>query len=79
MKSATARELRSRASSILESVQKGEEVIITLRGEPVAVMKPVKTIEDQFTPVGFGIWKDREDIQDVNRWIDERRKERYRR
>jgi len=79
VKSATARELRSRASSILESVQKGEEVIITLRGEPVAVIKSVKTIENQFTPVGFGIWKDRGDIQDINRWIDERRKERYRR
>ena len=79
MKSATAKELRSRASSILECVRKGEEVVITLRGESVAVMKSVKSVEKKFSPVGFGIWKDRKDIQDVTRWLEERRKVRYRR
>jgi prevent-host-death family protein len=79
VKSATAKELRSRASSILECVRRGDEVVITLRGESIAVMKPVKCAEKQFNPVGFAIWKDRKDIQDVTRWLEERRKERYRR
>ena len=79
MKSATAKELRSRASSILQCVRQGDEVVITLRGTSVAVMKPVKSVEKQFSPVGFSIWKDRKDLTDVTRWIEERRKERYRR
>ena len=33
MKTATAKELRNRASAILGSVRKGDEVVITLRGK----------------------------------------------
>lgn len=79
MKTATAKELRSRASAIIARVRKGDEVVITMRGVSVAVMKPVKVIEKQFSPVGFGIWKDRKDMKDVKKWLEERRKERYHR
>ncbi len=79
MKTATAKELRNRASAILETVRKGDEVIITMRGESIAVLKPFKKNEKQFNPVGFGIWKDRKDLKDVTRWINERRRERYQR
>lgn len=79
MKTATARELRNRASAILESVRKGEEVIITMRGKSIAVVKPFKKIEKQFSPVGFGIWKDRKDLKNVQKWVDERRRERFQR
>lgn len=77
MKTATAKELRSRASAILSRVRKGDEVIITMRGKSVAVMKPLGEIEKPFSPVGFGIWKDRKEMTDVKKWLDERRKERY--
>lgn len=79
MKTATAKELRNRASSILESVAKGNEVIITMRGKSIAVLKPFKKTEREFIPVGFGIWKDRKDLKDVIKWVDERRKERFQR
>lgn len=79
MKSATAKELRSRASAILARVRKGDEVVITMRGESVAVIKPVKFVEKQFSPVGFGIWKERKEMNDVKKWLEARRKERYRR
>lgn len=79
MKTATAKELRNRAAAILKSVRKGDEIVITMRGESIAVLKPLKKIEEQFSPVGFGIWKERKDMKDVSKWLDERRKERYRR
>lgn len=74
MKTATAKELRYRTSSILESVKRGEEVIITMRGKSIAILKPLKKpAEKEFSPVGFGLWKGRDDLKDVKRWIDERR------
>ncbi len=79
MKTATAKELRNRASAILERVRKGDEVVITMRGKSIAVMKPMSKIEKPFSPVGFGIWKGRKEMMDVTKWLDERRKERYRR
>jgi len=79
MKTATAKELRNKASAILESVQKGNEVIITKRGKSIAVLKPLKKIKKPFDPIGFGIWEKREDLRDVKGWLNERRKERYQR
>lgn len=80
MKTATAKELRTRAAAILESVIKGDEVIITKRGKSIAVLKPVldESVK-KFSPVGFGQWKDREDLEDISGWLDKRRKERFKR
>lgn len=79
MKTVTAKELRTRASAILERVRKGDEVAITMRGKPIAIMKPVKEADRPFNFVGFGIWKGRGEMKDVEKWLNERRKERYRR
>ncbi len=77
MKTATAKELRYRTSSILESVKKGEEVIITMRGKSIAMLRPLKKQENRFNSIGFGLWKDRKDLRNVNEWIDEKRRPRY--
>jgi prevent-host-death family protein len=79
MKTATAKELRTRASAILERVRKGDEVVITRRGKSIAVMKPIHETEKPFSPAGFGIWKGRKEMSDVTKWVDERRKERHQR
>jgi prevent-host-death family protein len=79
MKTATAKELRSRASAILAAVRKGDEVVITMRGKSIAVMKPVSEVEKPFSTAGFGMWKGRREMTDVKKWLDERRKERYQR
>ena len=79
MKTATAKELRTKASALLDSVRKGEEVTITMRGKSIAVLKPLEKAEKQFSPVGFGIWQDRKDLKDVSAWVNERRKERFQR
>ena len=79
MKTATAKELRTHASAILERVRKGDEVVITMRGKSIAVMTPVSRSERPFSPAGFGIWKGRKEMADATKWVDERRKERHRR
>ena len=77
MKTATAKELRSRTSSILENIQKGREITITLRGKSIAILKPMLMEEKQFNPVWFGMWKERKDMKNVTEWVAERRKERF--
>lgn len=77
MKTATAKQLRYKTSSIIENVIKGEEVVITFRGKSVAVIKPLKKHTPEFVPIGFGMWKDRKEMKKVDAWINERRKERY--
>jgi PHD/YefM family antitoxin component YafN of YafNO toxin-antitoxin module len=42
MKTAIAKELRNRASTILESVRKGDEVVITMRGKSIAISQYFK-------------------------------------
>lgn len=77
MKTATAKELRYKTSSILANIRKGNEVIITFRGKSVALLKPIEKIEREFNPVGFAIWKDRKDLKKPAEWVEEKRKERF--
>lgn len=80
MKMATAKELRNRAASILETVSKGNEVVITKRGKSIAILKPFgENSRKEFSPVGFGLWKTRKDMKSVSGWVEERRKERFQR
>jgi prevent-host-death family protein len=75
----TAKELRFRTKELLESVSRGEEVIITFRGKPYAKLVPIKESKKnlQDTKELFGIWKDRTDIDDVNSYVRNLRKERF--
>jgi antitoxin (DNA-binding transcriptional repressor) of toxin-antitoxin stability system len=72
----TAKELRVGTSAILKETQKGNEVMITLRGRPAAILKPIGEKEHTFRKIGFGLWKDRKDMEDPGKWLDDRRKER---
>lgn len=80
MKTATARDLRYKTSDILKEVRRGGEVTVTLRGKRIAVLCPVEKAErKELNPVGFGMWKDRRDMRNVGRWIEECRRPRIRR
>jgi prevent-host-death family protein len=75
---ATAKDLRFHSKEPLETVDRGEEVVITFRGEPRAKLIPYteekeKVINNEL----FGIWKDKDDIQDVDEYVGEIRKGRY--
>jgi prevent-host-death family protein len=72
---ATAKDLRFHSKELLQTVNRGEEVIITFRGEPRAKLIPStaekeKVINNEL----FGIWKDKDDIQDVDEYVGEIRK-----
>jgi len=61
---ATAKDLRFQSRELLNTVNRGEEVVITYRGNPCAKLVPYqsegkKNKEDEL----FGIWKDHKDIQ----------------
>jgi len=73
---ATAKDLRFHAKEILDSVSRGEEVIITVRGKPRAKLVPFE-IEDknkkQQTAL-FGIWKDNDKVKNVDQYVRNIRK-----
>ncbi len=75
----TAKQLRFHTKELLETVSRGEEVIITMRGKPYAKLVPyninVKSkheIDDL-----FGIWKDDESTKNVPKYVRTIRKRRF--
>ena len=72
---ATAKDLRFQSRELLNTVNRGEEVVITYRGKPCAKLVPYqnegkKNKEDEL----FGIWKDHEDIQNIDEYVRNLRK-----
>ena len=74
---ATAKDLRFHSAELLNTVKRGEEVIITYRGKPCAKLIPV----DEEQPITqnelFGIWKDYDEIKDVENHVRNIRKGRF--
>jgi len=75
---ATAKDLRCHSRELLETVNRGEEVIITRRGNPCARLipfsVPAKKAEKNEL---FGIWKDNETAQNVDEYVRDLRKGRF--
>ncbi len=75
---ATAKDLRYNLKNILESVGRGEEVLITNRGRVKARIISAEPKSDQTRKNPFvGIWKDRKDMQDVETYVRDIRKGRF--
>ena len=77
---ATAKDLRFHSKELLESVERGEEVIITYRGKPRAKLIPIRTKKNNFPKKEnqlFGIWKDNESVSDVANYVRNVRKGRF--
>lgn len=75
---ATAKDLRFHSKEILDSVDRGEEVVITYRGKPKAKIVPYeeKEIAKERSSI-YGIWKDNDATKDVDGYIDELRGGRF--
>lgn len=75
----TAKKLRFHTKEILESIARGEEVTITLRGKPYAKLVPLKRskLQKKTEDELFGIWKNNEKVKDVNRYVRKLRKGRF--
>jgi len=75
---ATAKDLRFHSKGLLDTVKKGEEVIITFRGKPRAKLIPYTEKKKEITKNElFGIWKDNDVIKDVDEYVRKLRKGRY--
>ena len=72
---ATAKDLRFHTKELLDSVSRGEEVIITYRGKPHAKLVPLDFKEQDKVPNPLkGMWKDHPESEDVNAYVDQLRK-----
>lgn len=75
---ATAKDLRFHAKELLETVNRGEEVIITYRGKACAKLVPFEEPAKQHLKnTLFGIWKDNDEVVDVDAYIRKIRQERF--
>ena len=77
---ATAKDLRLHSKELLESVNRGEEVVITYKGKPYAKLIPITQREETFFRERnklFGIWKDNDAVANVNEYVREMRKGRF--
>ena len=67
---ATAKDLRFHSKELLDTVKRGEEVVITFRGRPRAKLVPYKEKnEKNIQNKLFGIWKDSDMVQDVDEYV----------
>ncbi|MDN5863301.1 MAG: type II toxin-antitoxin system prevent-host-death family antitoxin, partial [Salinisphaera sp.] len=73
------RELRSETKTVLDAVANGKTVTVTRRGKPLAQLVPIAdTRVDKPKPLaGFGMWADRQDMEDVEGWLRNLRKPRH--
>jgi prevent-host-death family protein len=75
---ATAKDLRFHSSKLLDTVTRGEEVVITFRGKPCAKLVPFSEEKEGGTENElFGIWKDNDRVQNVDDYVRDLRKGRY--
>ncbi|MCD6532524.1 MAG: type II toxin-antitoxin system prevent-host-death family antitoxin [Deltaproteobacteria bacterium] len=76
---ATAKDLRFHSTELLNTVKRGEEVVITYRGKPCAKLVPI--VENEINSIDsnelFGIWKDNKQMEDVDKYIRNIRKGRF--
>lgn len=77
---ATAKDLRFHSKELLDSVNRGEEVVITYRGKPCAKLIPFEKETKHFdeeTESVFGMWKDNEKVKNVGEFVRNLRKGRF--
>ena len=79
----SAKSLRSRVGDILSCLDRGESVTITYRGKPRARLVGIEA-GDAAAPRGldtflaFGMWRDRDDLTDVDAHVRGLREGRWR-
>jgi prevent-host-death family protein len=75
---ATAKELKFNSKKLIDSVNRGEEVIITFRGKPCAKLVPYQEIKKQTERNElFGMWENNEMVKNVDEYVRGLRKGRF--
>ncbi|MGK7897229.1 MAG: type II toxin-antitoxin system Phd/YefM family antitoxin [Xenococcus sp. (in: cyanobacteria)] len=73
---ATAKDLRFHTKELLETVTRGEEVVITYRGKDCAKLVPISQDQVEEDDL-FGIWENDKESEDVEQYIRNIRKNRF--
>ena len=73
---ATAKDLRFNVKELLDTIARGEEVIITYHGKPQAKLIPFEEDDGDESEL-FGIWANHNESQGVNAYIQAIRKGRF--
>jgi len=73
---ATAKDLRFHSKELIETVSRGEDVIITYRGNPCARLTSCskKRVDHEEHDELFGIWKDFDETKNVSDYVRSLRK-----
>jgi len=75
---ATAKDLRFHSKELIDSVRRGEEVVITFRGKPCAKLVPYQELKNEVEANKvFGMWKDNHIVDNVNECVRNLRKGRF--
>lgn len=75
---ATAKDLRFNSKELIDTVNRGEEVVITFRGKPCAKLVPYQEIKKQTEKNElFGIWQDNDMVKNVDEYVRSLRKGRF--
>ncbi|MDR1325720.1 MAG: type II toxin-antitoxin system prevent-host-death family antitoxin [Treponema sp.] len=72
----TTKQLRIQPGRIISQVHNGQEITITYRGKALAKIIPlnIENPKQGFDDELFGIWKDREDLSNVDQYVRNMRK-----
>ena len=66
----TAKALRGRVGTVLACLDRGESVTITYRGKPRARLVAIAAEgEKESETPAFGMWRDRDDLEDVRAYV----------
>ena len=75
---ATAKDLRFHSKELIDTVNRGEEVVITFRGKPCAKLVPYRELKVQKEKNElFGMWKDHDSTKNVDEYVQNLRKGRF--
>jgi antitoxin (DNA-binding transcriptional repressor) of toxin-antitoxin stability system len=77
----TVLDMRKRMPEVIGALERNEAVTLTYRGKDKAVIHPIRTCKSQLKNLNdhqaFGIWKDRDDMNDVSAFVRNIRKGRF--
>ncbi len=76
---ATAKDLRFCSKELLATVSRGEEVVITHRGKPVAKLVPLESGEQRSSAALdlYGLWSNHRSSKNVKTYLRQMRNPRY--
>lgn len=76
----SGKELRGKPGEIIAQAHRGVDVVITMRGKKVARLLPYynnKKVKKDETDLLFGMWRDREEIENIPDYVRSLRKGRF--